>query len=283
MTSRGTRWSFGLTWRSAPLRNAGCWWKSWRNTGAGSCVRESPPRVCGKRRAIRRRRGSSPSWLCSSPSGCRATRPGGRPQARPENEGLQGQQRSQGQQRPRQVSGSVFLVPAVPEVSAVPAFPARRRQEPVSWSPMRIALLADVHGNLAALEAVVDDLGRRGVDTVVNLGDGLSGPLLPRETARFLMSRDWLHLAGNHERQLLTLAPEERGASDAYAYSQLSPAELAWIATLRPSGTLGDEVLLCHGTPQSDAEYFLETVTPGGLRAATGEEIEGRLHGAGAI
>jgi predicted phosphodiesterase len=148
---------------------------------------------------------------------------------------------------------------------------------------MRIALLADVHGNLAALEAVVDDLGRRGVDTVVNLGDGLSGPLLPRETARFLMSRDWLHLAGNHERQLLTLAPEERGASDAYAYSQLSPAELAWIATLRPSGSLGEEVLLCHGTPQSDAEYFLETVTPGGLRAATGEEIEGRLHGAGAI
>lgn len=75
---------------------------------------------------------------------------------------------------------------------------------------MRIAILADIHGNLPALEAVADDLDRRGVDAVVNLGDSLSGPLLPRETAQFLMARDWLHLAGNHERQLLTLGLQSR-------------------------------------------------------------------------
>ncbi|WP_411970129.1 metallophosphoesterase family protein [Paucibacter sp. Y2R2-4] len=45
---------------------------------------------------------------------------------------------------------------------------------------MRIAVLSDIHGNLAALEAVVADFRRRGVDAVVNLGDSLSGPLLPR-------------------------------------------------------------------------------------------------------
>ncbi len=146
---------------------------------------------------------------------------------------------------------------------------------------MRIALLSDVHGNLAALEAVIEDLGRRGADVVVNLGDGLSGPLLPRETAQLLMAQDWLHLAGNHERQLLTLGPDERGPSDAYAYSQLTPVELAWIATLRSTGLFGD-VLLCHGTPYSDAEYFLETVTPDGRRAATRDEIEARLQDADA-
>jgi len=147
---------------------------------------------------------------------------------------------------------------------------------------MRIALLSDVHGNLAALEAVMEDLGRRGADVVVNLGDGLSGPLLPRETAQLLMAQDWLHLAGNHERQLLTLAPAERGASDAYAHSQLTPVELEWIASLRPSAPLGEDVLLCHGTPRSDCEYLLETAAPGGLRAATREKIAARLHGAGA-
>lgn len=39
---------------------------------------------------------------------------------------------------------------------------------------------------------------------MANLGDSLSGPLLPLETAQFLMAQDWVHLAGNHERQLFT-------------------------------------------------------------------------------
>ena len=48
---------------------------------------------------------------------------------------------------------------------------------------MRIAIVADIHGNLPALEAVVRDIGRRGVDAVVNLGDSPVWPLLPLETA----------------------------------------------------------------------------------------------------
>ena len=68
---------------------------------------------------------------------------------------------------------------------------------------MRIAFVSDIHGNLPALEAVAADIHRRGADRVVNLGDNLSGPLLPRETAQWLMASDWLSLAGNHERQVL--------------------------------------------------------------------------------
>lgn len=142
---------------------------------------------------------------------------------------------------------------------------------------MRLAILADIHGNLGALEAVAADLRRRGVDRVVNLGDSLSGPLLPKETAQFLMARDWVHLAGNHERQLLTLAPDQQGASDRYARAQLGPAELAWLASLRPAQALDGEVFLCHGTPASDQTHFLATVDPGGLRDATAAEVEDRL------
>ena len=67
---------------------------------------------------------------------------------------------------------------------------------------MRIALVSDVHGNLLALEAVAADIKRRGADLVVNIGDSLSGPLRPLETAQFLMAQDWINLAGNHERQI---------------------------------------------------------------------------------
>lgn len=138
---------------------------------------------------------------------------------------------------------------------------------------MRLAVVSDIHGNLPALEAVVNDFGRRGVDAVVNLGDCVSGPLFPRETAQFLRSQDWTHLAGNHERQVLTLGPDQRGASDEFARSQLSSAELEWLASLRPSARYAADVFLCHGTPASDCDYFLETVEPTHVRCASQTEI----------
>ncbi len=41
---------------------------------------------------------------------------------------------------------------------------------------MRIAVIADIHGNLPALEAVLADLDGRGADLLVGLGDCASGP-----------------------------------------------------------------------------------------------------------
>ncbi len=143
---------------------------------------------------------------------------------------------------------------------------------------MRIAIVSDVHGNLAALEAVLEDLQHRSVDRVVNLGDHASGPLFPLETTRLLMQQDWLHLAGNHERRLLTLAPDRMNASDAYAHPRLGQAELEWMAGQSSRVLLDDpSILLCHGTPASDRTYFLETVTTEGVRPADAEEIHQRL------
>src|SRR4051794_36985237 len=76
---------------------------------------------------------------------------------------------------------------------------------------MRIAALSDVHGNLAALDAVLADLAGQDVDAVVNLGDLLSGAVQPRETADRLMALGLPTVRGNHERQLLTLSPDRRG------------------------------------------------------------------------
>jgi predicted phosphodiesterase len=149
----------------------------------------------------------------------------------------------------------------------------------IQGEPVKIALISDIHGNLAALEAVVADACKRGVDEFVNLGDSLSGPLLPLETAQFLMAKGWTSLAGNHERQILTHGPERRGASDEYAYSQLTHVEFEWLRSLPPKMKFSPEVFLCHGTPSSDVEYFLETVDKYGARAATSEEVQQRLVG----
>jgi len=130
-----------------------------------------------------------------------------------------------------------------------------------------IAVVADIHGNLSALECVADDIARRGIDTVVNLGDHASGPLWPRETIDFLMTRPWAHIAGNCDRAISQIAPSALGASDRFAFDRLAEPQRMWFDDLPATATLG-AVAACHGTPSSDSIYLLETVDTFGSRLA---------------
>ncbi|MBL8093095.1 MAG: metallophosphoesterase family protein [Anaerolineales bacterium] len=141
----------------------------------------------------------------------------------------------------------------------------------------RWAVLSDIHGNLAALEAVVADLAGQGVDRVLNLGDHASGPLWPAETMDYLVQQDWLHIAGNHDRQLVRVDPAQHGASDRYAYEHLTPEHLNWLRRLPAHATPTPELLAFHGSPTSDLVYLLETVQAGRTRLATPAEIRARL------
>lgn len=94
--------------------------------------------------------------------------------------------------------------------------------------PDRFAVLSDIHGNLPALQAVLADMHDRGVRHAVNLGDILSGPLWPAETADLLMGLNLPTIAGNHERQLLACQNKPGGPSDQYAFEQTSPLQRAW-------------------------------------------------------
>ena len=67
----------------------------------------------------------------------------------------------------------------------------------------RVAVLSDIHGNRWALEAVLDDIRRRGIRDMVNLGDCLYGPLDPAGTARMLMGLDMPTVSGNEDRIIL--------------------------------------------------------------------------------
>jgi hypothetical protein len=97
---------------------------------------------------------------------------------------------------------------------------------------MKIAALSDIHGNLSALDAVLADIRAIGVDLIVNLGDILSGPLYPNETADRLIPLGLPTIRGNHERQVLAGDRERMGASDRWAFDCLRPDQRDWIAGL---------------------------------------------------
>jgi putative phosphoesterase len=141
----------------------------------------------------------------------------------------------------------------------------------------KIAILSDIHGNVLALEKVVEDLQRWQVDVVINLGDHISGPLWPKETVQFLMKQDWIQIAGNHERQLVTQPPSTQGPSDQFAYSQTDEAERNWLGALPTSLIVDEKISIFHGTPDSDLIYLLETIDQGKVHLSTPAEITARL------
>ncbi len=65
------------------------------------------------------------------------------------------------------------------------------------------AIITDVHGNLAALEAVFEDIDHRNVDRTVCLGDVVGYGPRPTECMRIVMDRCDFTLLGNHEDALL--------------------------------------------------------------------------------
>jgi predicted phosphodiesterase len=142
---------------------------------------------------------------------------------------------------------------------------------------LRIAVLADIHGNLRALEAIQSDLRAQSPDLVVSLGDHLSGPLQAAATADALMSASCVHIRGNHDRQLLDRPVEEMGASDRAAYFQLNSRHRAWLGSLPATLELEPGILLCHGSPDDDLEYLLDEVREDGVHLASAGTIGCRL------
>ena len=142
---------------------------------------------------------------------------------------------------------------------------------------MRIAVLADIHGNHLALQAVRADLACRAVDRVVNLGDCVSGPLWPAETADALMALGWPTVRGNHDRWVSSLAPSAMGATDAFTHARLDARQRAWLSDLPPTLRLDGGIVGIHGTPSDDNAYLLEEVEGGRLVEASAGAVQARL------
>lgn len=148
---------------------------------------------------------------------------------------------------------------------------------------MRVAVLADIHGNLPALEAVLAEPDVRAADRVLLLGDIALGPL-PAESLDLLVSLGeravWVH--GNCEREVVT-AYDGKAAPGPTSEGALATASLL---ERRHRDLLGDlpltvtvdvdglgAAMFCHATPRRDDEFVLvDSPLPVWRRALGGVE-----------
>lgn len=129
---------------------------------------------------------------------------------------------------------------------------------------MRLAVVSDIHGNLAALEAVVADVSRMSPDLVVQAGDAaVLGPR-PAEVVDRLRELGWPGVAGNTDEMLwdssvsaqqLRRAPKLRSWLDVlfgvlrpWAVERLGEERIAWLRSLPLEWRLGG-VRVLHASP----------------------------------
>jgi putative phosphoesterase len=148
---------------------------------------------------------------------------------------------------------------------------------------MRVAALYDVHGNLPALEVVLEEVDREQPDAIVVGGDMVSGPL-PRETLERLRGLDRAHfIRGNADRGVVEISrgeSEAAGMNDEWIVGQLSEEQIEFLAALPLTLTIDVDglgpVCFCHATPRDDEEIFTERTRDevvAEMLAGTDEEI----------
>jgi len=134
---------------------------------------------------------------------------------------------------------------------------------------MRVAAIYDIHANLPALEAVLEDIRQAEVDQIVVGGDVLPGPM-PNETIECLLNLDIpiQFIQGNGDRVVLTQmrgtessdVPEKFREGVRWVARQLYPEHegllAGWPKTCRVEIRGLGEVMFCHATPRNDTEMF---------------------------
>jgi len=134
---------------------------------------------------------------------------------------------------------------------------------------MRVLVLSDIHANLAALEAVLQDAASVGYDAVWCLGDTVGYGPEPDECVSRVRGLDGEAVIGNHDWAAIggmdvdDFNPEARRAV-VWTKSHLSSSSLTWLNGLPSTPLAKDAFTLTHGSPRDPVwEYILRPADAG--------------------
>jgi putative phosphoesterase len=146
---------------------------------------------------------------------------------------------------------------------------------------VRVALVSDAHGNAVGLRAALEDIGRRGADLVVALGDMAQGGPQPAVCLELLRAAEARVVMGNSDAFLLDAeagaeVPTERQlVQREWSLSQLSAGDVEYVRSFEPTveADLDGRRLLCfHGAPGDYDRVVLPEDPPDAFRG-TGADI----------
>ena len=129
---------------------------------------------------------------------------------------------------------------------------------------MKVAVLADAHGNLSALEAVLRDIDTQGIKEIWFLGDFVGYGPAPQKTINALKRRAGICIMGNYDLNVVRFPKKkqkwksrkdpEKFFSYQWTYQQLSSRDLEYLKNLPYFVKMkkeGWKLLLVHGSPES--------------------------------
>ena len=148
-------------------------------------------------------------------------------------------------------------------------------------STVRVAALYDIHGNLPALRAVLTEVEKDGVETLVIGGDVVPGPQ-PRETIEqvIALGQRARFVRGNADREVVDaydqgrVRPQDESSpadkAAAFAAARITKIQRDFLADFRPTVVLEIDglgpVVFCHGSPRSDSEIITTATSDERLR-----------------
>ena len=122
---------------------------------------------------------------------------------------------------------------------------------------MKVGLISDIHANLPALEAVLEDMPA--VDRLVCAGDVVGYNPWPAECVELVREQCDIVVAGNHDRTVeypvhYEANPMARAGLE-FAKRELTDDQLEWLTDLSRRETVGEDFLLVHDHPTIQDRY----------------------------
>ena len=146
---------------------------------------------------------------------------------------------------------------------------------------MLIGLIADVHSNVVALEAVLSEMDALGVEKILHAGDIVGYNPYPNETIGLFKKRKIISIRGNHDRALVT--------GDTSGFNPYAAAALEWTGKVITCENLGfisklkdieairvedTKIVIVHGSPKDfDAYVYPDDVEPGFLTMTDSDKL----------
>ncbi len=138
---------------------------------------------------------------------------------------------------------------------------------------VKVAVLADVHANLQALEAVIQDAEARGVDLFLNAGDSIGFGANPNEVVELLCEKNVQSILGNYDLEVLEGKADAKGIKKVaykFAKKELAKSCQLYLYSLPRQLRLeaaGVKLLVTHGSPANIDEHIYQDTPDERLKA----------------